>query len=223
MMIRTARSGGTVFTAGTTDWPLGLGHDPVVRRITANVVGRLAQPTLALHGPTYREGEYLGDGDVVGPDQVVAWYLDGPQQSERDLRTPEWIVAGGRLVGSGDGERVETVADGGPGWLTVTVRARDALGRTHVGSRTVRVLSAEDHLRRRIVRALHAMANPDEQGGALVDQKASEEELAGRVIPVRLQWVKRHAAVLDTLLSDLEAHWTANGRMDEAGLREDER
>jgi hypothetical protein len=32
---------GIVFTAGTTDWSHGLGHDPIVDRITRNVLGRL--------------------------------------------------------------------------------------------------------------------------------------------------------------------------------------
>ncbi len=37
--------GGTVFTAGTTDWAHGLrGGDPIVERITQNVIDRLSQP-----------------------------------------------------------------------------------------------------------------------------------------------------------------------------------
>ncbi|HEX9064507.1 MAG TPA: N,N-dimethylformamidase beta subunit family domain-containing protein, partial [Streptosporangiaceae bacterium] len=42
MMIRTAPSGGMVFSAGTTDWPLALDTDQAIGQITANVVGRLA-------------------------------------------------------------------------------------------------------------------------------------------------------------------------------------
>ena len=38
------KAGGTVFTASTTDWANGLrGHDPVVERITRNVLNRLSQ------------------------------------------------------------------------------------------------------------------------------------------------------------------------------------
>jgi len=34
--------GGTVFSAGTTDWSYGLdGHDPIVERITRNVLDHL--------------------------------------------------------------------------------------------------------------------------------------------------------------------------------------
>jgi len=41
----TYTRGGTVFHAGTTDWAYGLaGHDPVVDRITSNVVDRLRNP-----------------------------------------------------------------------------------------------------------------------------------------------------------------------------------
>jgi hypothetical protein len=38
------RPGGTVFTAGTTEWAWGLArHDPVIERITANLIDRLAE------------------------------------------------------------------------------------------------------------------------------------------------------------------------------------
>jgi len=37
------RRGGTVFTAGTTDWSHGLGGgDPAVERITRNILNRLS-------------------------------------------------------------------------------------------------------------------------------------------------------------------------------------
>ena len=35
--------GGTVFTAGTTDWSHGLTKDPVVQQITRNVLNRLSR------------------------------------------------------------------------------------------------------------------------------------------------------------------------------------
>jgi hypothetical protein len=37
------RGRGTVFNAGTTDWAYGLDDDPIVQRITHNVVDRLAR------------------------------------------------------------------------------------------------------------------------------------------------------------------------------------
>lgn len=41
--VYTTPQGGTVFTAGTTDWSHGLGHNPVVNQITHNVLRRLMQ------------------------------------------------------------------------------------------------------------------------------------------------------------------------------------
>ena len=38
------KGSGTVFNAGTTDWAYGLDSDPVVQRITTNVLNRLSQP-----------------------------------------------------------------------------------------------------------------------------------------------------------------------------------
>ncbi len=55
------------------------------------------------------------------------------------------------------------------------------------------------------------MAFPDEQGGALVDQDASEAELAGRVIPIRLGWVRKHAGVLTGLIDELEQRLDRQG------------
>jgi hypothetical protein len=41
-VIGTYTRGGTVFSAGTTDWSYGLdGNDPIVERITRNVLDRL--------------------------------------------------------------------------------------------------------------------------------------------------------------------------------------
>lgn len=40
----TTSAGGTVFTAGTTDWAHGLPRDEKVQRITRNVLGRLSRP-----------------------------------------------------------------------------------------------------------------------------------------------------------------------------------
>jgi hypothetical protein len=87
----------------------------------------------------------------------------------------------------------------------------------------VRVAGTDEYLRRRIVRALDALAHPDEQGGALVDQKASEGELAQRVIPVRLGWVQEYAQTLAGLVAELEARWAAEGRMADGALRPDEK
>lgn len=108
-------------------------------------------------------------------------------------------------------------------WLTVTATARDAGGNACFGSRTVRVLSADEYARRRLVRTLNAIAFPDEQGGALVDQHASEGELAGRVIPVRLAWISQHLSTLQHLMAELEVRWEANGRMADATLRPEEK
>lgn len=47
----TFTRGGTVFTAGTTDWTYGLaGRDPAIEKITRNVLGRLSQPGPAIPG-----------------------------------------------------------------------------------------------------------------------------------------------------------------------------
>jgi hypothetical protein len=56
-----------------------------------------------------------------------------------------------------------------------------------------------------------------------VDQHESEATLAERVIPVRLGWIQQHAATLTSLVAELEARWTADGRMADGSLRPDEK
>ncbi|HEY3903789.1 MAG TPA: N,N-dimethylformamidase beta subunit family domain-containing protein, partial [Streptosporangiaceae bacterium] len=65
IVIRTAQSGGMVFSTGTTDWPLGLG-DAAVSQITANVIDRLSCRPLRIRGPVCGEGEYIGEGELIG-------------------------------------------------------------------------------------------------------------------------------------------------------------
>jgi hypothetical protein len=223
IMIRTAASGAMVFSTGTTDWPLALASDPHVSRITDNVVSRLANRPLRIHGPTLATGDYVGEGAAVGAEIDVSWYLDGNQSVAAGLTDVSWAVVGGAQTVSDDGAHLVTRSSEGEQWLTVTATGRDAAGNGYFGSHTVRVLDREEYLRRRIVRVLDAIAYPDEQGGALVDQNAPEGELASRVIPVRLDWVLRHVETLGGLMSELREIWTRSGRMDEGSFRDNER
>ena len=223
IMIRTAPSGGMVFSVGTTDWPLALPTDGPVSRITENVIGRLAQRALIIHGPVCAEGTYVGEGEMVGAGQEVAWYVDGGQSAARRLSEPRWNVTGGALRDGASPAQISTTSGDGDRWLTVTATASDAAGHQYFGSRTVRVAGTEEYLRRRIIRMLDAMAYPDEQGGALVDQHASEAELADRVIPIRIGWIQRHAEVLAALVAELEERWIADGRMADGALSAGER
>ncbi len=222
IMIRTAPSGGITFSVGTTDWPLALA-DEAVGRITQNVVSKLASRSLIIHGPVFAEGESVGEGDLVGSGCAVRWYLDGAQADTLGLRDIAWEVTPAIAVSGDAGDLLLTTESGAEdGFLTVTATAVTAAGEPCFGTRTVRVADTSEYLRRRIVRALNAIANPDEQGGALVDQHASEASLADRVIPVRLPWVRQYVQTLTELMAELESIWTADGRMAEGALRPDE-
>jgi hypothetical protein len=222
IMIRTAQSGGMVFSTGTTDWPLALGTDAAVSQITANVIERLRCRPLVIRGPVCGEGEYIGEGEMLGAGQEASWYIDGGQFDGAGLAEPKWQLTGGQLTAGSSAAHVRTVAADGDEFLTLIATASDADGREYFGSRTVRVAGTEEYLRRRIIRALDALAFPDEQGGALVDQSAPEAELADRVIPVRLGWIRQHMQTLTGLVAELEARWAADGRMADGSLRPDE-
>jgi hypothetical protein len=223
IMIRTAPSGGMLFSVGTTDWPLALATDEPVSQITANVIERLVRRPLLIHGPVCGEGEYIGENEMVAAGHQAGWYIDGDQSATAGLTELRWSVTGGSVADGSSPSHIVTTSGDDDQWLTVTGTAQDAAGHSYFGSRTVRVAGTEEYLRRRVIRMLDALAYPDEQGGALVDQHASETELAGRVIPVRLGWLQQHAAILVELVADLEARWTADGRMADGALREDEK
>ena len=222
IMIRTAPSGGMLFSVGTTDWPLALGN-AAVSQITENVIGRLVRRPLLIHGPVCGEGEYIGEGEMIGAGQQAGWYVDGDQSASAGLTGVRWSVRGGQLADGSSPAHVVTTSSDDDQWLTLTATAQDADGRAYFGSRTVRVASTEEYLRRRVIRMLDALAYPDEQGGALVDQHESEATLAERVIPVRLGWIQQHVATLTALVAELEARWTADGRMADGSLRPDEK
>ena len=152
----------------------------------------------------------------------MTWYVDGDQVAGQDLTAIEWQVRGGQPARA-EGRQLVTRSAEDERWLTLTVTARDRHGRAYFGSRTVRVLPADEYLQRRVIRTLNAIAFPDEQGGALVGQHATEGELAERVIPVRLRWISEHTEELLRLLADLDARWSASGRMADASLRPDEK
>jgi hypothetical protein len=187
------------------------------------VIDRLRCLALQIRGPVCGEGEYIGEGEMVGAGQEVSWYVDGGQLAGSSLDDVQWGVAGGRAAPGTSPAHISTVSGDENPYLTVTATAVDAQGREYFGSRTVRVAGTEEYLRRRIIRALDALAFPDEQGGALVDQGASEAELADRVIPVRLGWIQQYSERLNNLVSELEARWVANGRMADASLRPEEK
>ncbi len=220
IVIRTAQSVGMVFSVGTTDWPLALG-DAAVSQITANVVDRLSARALRIRGPVCAESTYIGEGELVGAGQPAGWYIDGAQLAE-GVTGVQWNVTGGRVSPGSSDAHIGTESFDGDEYLTVTATATDAEGRRYFGSRTVRVAGTEEFLRRRIIRMLDAIAFPDEQGGALVDQDASESELAGRVIPIRLGWIRKHVETLTELVDQLEERWTAEGRMADASLTDEE-
>ena len=48
-------------------------------------------------------------------------------------------------------------------------------------------------------------------------------DLADRVIPVRLGWLREHAAKLSGLIDELEGRWTADGRMADGALQAGDR
>ncbi len=221
-MIRTAPSGGMVFSAGTTDWPLALETDQAIGQITANVVGHLARRPLIIQGPVCAEDEYVGEGEMVGAGREIGWYADGGQTAAAGLTDPAWQVAGGQVTAGSSPGHIVTASGERDQWLTVTATATDASGQDWFGSRTVRVAPAEEFLRRRLIRNLDSLAYPDEQGGALVDQHASEAELAERVIPVRIGWIQRYAKAALALADELEQRWTADGRMADGALREED-
>jgi hypothetical protein len=70
-----ARGAGTTFTTGTTDWPILLDRDPLVARITRNVLDRLASPRVLGAGCT---------GGGFGEQRETAAGARAPDQGAED-------------------------------------------------------------------------------------------------------------------------------------------
>lgn len=122
----TMEPGGVVFTAGTTDWARVLANgNPVVERITRNVLDRLSVPLRRLHAP--RSAPAAGSVDV--------WVDAGP------TATVDWRCSRGRVSGDGPSARVDLPPDAGP--VTVSASISEADGAAFA-TRTVLVLAAAE-------------------------------------------------------------------------------
>ena len=96
MMIRTAPSGGMVFSVGTTDWPLALAAERPVGRITENVISRLhSAPCRSTARSAPRAVHRRGRDGRRRPGR--GWYVDGGQSAARGLSESRWSVTGGTL------------------------------------------------------------------------------------------------------------------------------
>lgn len=145
-MVVTA-PGGVVFTAGTTDWPRVLAAgDPVVDRITRNVLDRLALPVRRLHAPAL----------VRRGTAVDVWVdADGPA-------TLDWHTSHGRVDGSAPRATLVAPDEGATVTLSATVSHEGR--RVAFATRTVTVLEDADAAQLDLltaVRALLAATPPD--------------------------------------------------------------
>jgi hypothetical protein len=111
--------GGTVFNAATTNWTHGLAADPIVARITRNVLDRLGTRSAASGSPQLRLAAMpnpAGDrvrldwqGELGGPAELVVYAADGRRVTA--LKVLSGQVAGSVLWNGAD-SRGRRVANG---------------------------------------------------------------------------------------------------------------
>lgn len=124
-MVVTA-PGGTVFTAGTTDWPrLLAAGEPVVEQVTRNVLDRFSLPARRLHAPDWARA---GTGVPVWVDADIA-------------ATVDWRASAGQV--HGDGPLATLVLPQDTSSVTVSAFVHES-GGTSFATRTIPVLTVSE-------------------------------------------------------------------------------
>ncbi len=163
MGIRTAPSGGIVFQAATTDWPILVGLNPVVATITRNVIDRLRWPAIRVVGPLPARGGRM----IAACGQRVSFHADLGAQALAPGHAVRWNVVGGRIVAQSQ-LAIEVEADRQVGFLTVSASLGTEAATVGFGTTTSVLLDAEDAARFELMQLLRELAAPDEPAGPMV-------------------------------------------------------
>jgi hypothetical protein len=167
----TDRSGGMVFTGGTTDWPIVAEVDSDVGRVTENVVNALMQPSLRLLGPFHdgRVAEVITGGSTYefrvqqrpspgDPGSRFAWRIAIDDKVEMD-----WTELGTVA-------QVEVPV--GTSVLTVSAVERTSIGAScGFGSITLDVLDDSEGATIDFMSAIRRAATPGGPPGNLTDRE----------------------------------------------------
>lgn len=167
----TDRSGGIVFTGGTTDWPIAVERDATVEQITRNVLRYLTARSLRVIGPAggLHDGrERLVEGETVGFHVDLA-DLDGIQDTEI-----MWRVAGGDDNAEWQAGGVVHHATAGRSGQYQTISVLVRLGDGSLvafGSKTLEVVGRREGAAARLRAKLRRAASPSGPPGSYAAQE----------------------------------------------------
>ena len=193
-------SGGTVFQAATTDWPMLLGRDPIVSRITANVIDRLRLPSVRIVGPV---GPVRGTS--VPEYRQAQLYVDQGRPFAGNPTRFCWTVRGKEVtVLDSEGPLANVVTGAGGQLMTVEVLVYDGDGsEIGFGSVTFCPLTEREALSAELCMLLSEMVMPGEPSAPLVEPEISVEELGRRLVQGNLPWIADRATRLAEIVQRL--------------------
>jgi len=199
----TDRSGGIVFTGGTTDWPIAVGRDADVEQVTRNVLRYLTTRSLRVIGPAgglhdgrerLVEGEtvsfHVDLADLVGQPAEILWRVAHGDEAG------DWM-AGGIIkeVTAGLSGRYQTVS--------VLVRTPDgsAVG---FGSKTLEVIGRREGATARLRAKLRSAASPSGPPGSFTMQEGPVGDWLAGISETNAGIIARALTDGSDLITDLD-------------------
>ena len=214
MGFMTSQSGGMTFVGSTTDWPMYVGSDPIVGRITRNVIDQLRVPSVRIVGPV-AQAEDAGLAQLVEGRECAVW-VDLASLHDRvgaNGLQLQWTVAGAEILGPADTPVLRLKPSLGEALLTVSVVCRRADEVVAFGSKSLVVATRADGLRIDICAAIRNIAMPTDPAAPLFAVDQSTQERIRDVSQSRLGWLASRADGLADLANRLQELWTETGDM----------
>jgi hypothetical protein len=198
-------NGGIAFQAATTDWPLVAVRDPIVERITRNVLDCLTHPSVPILGPLpLRAGAPRA---VVGAEATFAAGVGRLSPRDWNGLSYRWRI-GREAIESFSPTIVVRIAEE-PRVLSVSVEVADGDEMVAFGALTTMTLTRDEAARVEIIQLLREIVAPGDPSGVLVQPTRDALEAALEINRINMPWMSSRAARLAQLLDAL-----LNGSLD---------
>lgn len=195
----TTPNGGVVFQAATTDWPLVAIGDPIVERITKNVLDCLSHRSVPILGPypliagTPRA--------VAGAEATFAVGVGRLSPRKWSSLSYRWRIGGDVIESASPTIVVRVPAE--PCILSVAVEVMSGDDVIAFGALTTATMTRDEATRVQIVQLLREIAAPGDPSGALVQPTRDPLEAALEINRINMPWIGARAARLAQLLEAL--------------------
>jgi hypothetical protein len=195
----TTPNGGIVFQAATTDWPLVAIGDPIVERITKNLLDFLRHRSVPILGPYPLIAG--APRAVAGTEATFAAGVGSLSSRDWSSLSYRWRI-GPEVIESAS-PKIVVRAPEEPCVLSVAVEVLTGSEVIAFGALTTAILTRDEAARVRIIQLLREIVAPGDPSGVFVQPTRDALEAALEINRINMPWMRERAARLAELLDAL--------------------